>query len=244
MIIISHGMIKSASSFALQILLKIVHSHCRNTGGILIDLRKYLPDSNGLYVGVEEDIDSICKGALRDFNKKSNSFLILKTHNVCTPFVQSLIESNEVIVFSTFRNPIDIALSLCDAARIDVEKGRNRFNKYQTISDTISAIDWQIACFESWSKINGVELIYYDDLALGPANVGQRMADRLSIEWSPGLLSQFSHNKEAIWEFNTGRIDRRFNDLSHAELSKLNLYWDGFLKQIDSIVKGNNNVIG
>ena len=52
-------MTKSTSSFATSIVLVLVHNKCHHNGGSLIDLRKYFPVSNGLYLSGTGGFDLI-----------------------------------------------------------------------------------------------------------------------------------------------------------------------------------------
>lgn len=235
MIVICHGMVKSASSFATQIVLGLIEKHCQVNSGHIIDLRRFLPDSNGLFVGINENIDSIAQQAIKEFDESQNDFLVIKTHNDCQPYIKSLIEDGRAVAISTFRNPIDIALSLCDAAKIDIENGRSRFNHYRTIDDTIPAIDWQIDCFKSWVLVSGVQLIYFDDIAVNPLAVGERIANTLSIKWeSEVVLNLLNNKKDLIWEFNQGNQNRRLVELECSEIERLNNYWCHFADFIEA----------
>jgi hypothetical protein len=231
MIVVCYGMAKSASTFATQIVLGLIEEHCRENSGNIIDLRHFLPNNNlnDLFVDACESIDAIAELAIKEFGDSVDDFLVMKTHSPCEPFIKSLIENNNAVAIATFRHPIDIALSLCDAAKIDIANGRFRFNNYRTIDDTISSIDWEIDCFKSWAIVSGVQLAYFDDLALKPLIFGERVANKLAIKCEPKVVLKILENKkDLIWEFNKGKINRRFDEINTHELDKLNNYWYDF----------------
>lgn len=232
MIVFCHGMVKSASSFATQIALGLLQDYCKRSPARMIDLRQYLPESNGLYIDIKEDVDLITRRAFEDVGPGLDRILVIKTHGSCTDYLASLIARNDVIAISTFRNPIDIALSLCDAARIDEANGKSRFTHYFTVDDAIPAIDWQIVCFRSWAAARGVELISFDELATTPFLVGERIAKRLNIDWHPGPVEYLVGNKQLIWEFNKGMVNRGVNELGPEDYRRLTNYWHDFNNSI------------
>lgn len=229
MIVFCHGMVKSASSFATQITLGLLRDYCNRNSTSMLDLRRYLPESNGLYIDIMEDIDLITQRALEDVGSTLDRILVIKTHGTCTAYLASLVAQNDVIAFSTYRNPVDIALSLCDAARLDEANGKTRFTHYASVEDAIPAIDWQIACFQSWAAAPGVELISFDELASSPYMVGERIAKRLGIDWHSEPVQFLVENKRQIWEFNKGAVNRGVKELDPAAYTKLTDYWHEFI---------------
>ena len=145
MIIICHGMAKSASSFATQITLGLARSYCTNGERGIRDLRSYLATTNGLFLNDDADLDSLIELIHNDIGSSDETIIVIKLHRACSPYVASLIESGKVSALSTYRDPRDIALSLIDAARMDEEKKKDRFTKYKSVDDTFDMVNYQIS---------------------------------------------------------------------------------------------------
>jgi hypothetical protein len=243
MIIICHGMVKSASSFVTQISLNLINASSAVLGGNIVDLRKYYQPSNGLFLDDSADLDRIVSEAIADSEFNDNDFMLIKLHRSCTSYISELIENGSVIAVSTYRDPRDIALSLVDAARIDEEKKKDRFTAYKKINDTIGAVDYQISCFKTWANVKNVELISFEDVADKPYEVCSRIAARLKISFEESVVSNLLSNKENIWEYNKGKKNRWKDEFSDQE----NFEWKNrvkdFYNYIDSVtLKSDKNV--
>lgn len=223
MIVLSHGMAKSASSFVFQITHGLIHSHCRTAGGVVLDLKKYCLSSNGLFLNDAENIDEVIEKKIFEIgasNCDERNYLHIKIHRRCTPYVHQLIDEGKVIVISTYRDPRDIALSLIDAGRIDKERGKARFTQYETVTDTIDTVEYQLDCFNTWLNVKNIEFISFDQIATKPFDVGKRIAARLKIPYDESIVEELLINKSNIWEYNKGITNRWREEMEDSDIER------------------------
>lgn len=235
MIVFCHGMVKSASSFATQIVLGLIESHIKLNGGRIHSITEYVDQPYGLYLDDFVDIDAIVKTILDNVDFKSNDFIVLKIHRASTPFLISLIDSGEAALISTYRDPRDVALSLLDAAKLDRSKGLDRFTRYHELSDTTADVKYQIGCMQSWAQSSKTLFIDYQDLANNPVLVANRMASHLGIGYDNSVVDKLLSNKSEIWEFNKGIVNRWIQELDEG--SKMN--WLDMANEFYSFIDSN-----
>lgn len=239
MIVFCHGMVKSASTFAMQIAQGLIEQHCAISGARVLDLREFIPESNGVYINIDEDIDRHLMDILQN-RTLEHEFLVIKWHGICTPLISGLLKEDRASAISTYRNPIEIALSLLDVARKEMNAGIVRFKPYNIIEDTVVDIDYQIECFMTWIPVYGVEKIFYDDIVVKPHDVGERIAKRLSIEYDSSVVdSLLVDKKKNIIEFNKGVLNRAKSELDELMFDKYRKYWSEFIELISKPINND-----
>jgi hypothetical protein len=226
MIVICHGMVKSASSFATQIALMILQHNAKE----IVSLKKFVPQSNGLFLGLEDNLCDLLRTALP---KCDQNVLVVKSHADFPADCKDLLRSESIKVISTFRDPAEISLSLIDAGRKDEALGRVRFNAYKSIADTLDTIDWQITCSSNWLKSPANVLpLYYDDFTTDPMGAAQRIASLLGLRFEKDMVARFLHEKNLVWEFNKGILSRAEKEMDAHIYKNLKNRWQEFYQLI------------
>lgn len=232
-VVFCHGMTKSASSFATQIVLGLLKSNIRS-GRVnsVINLRKYRSTSNGLFVGDNEDIDGLLTDIYNDRSLHSNDYIPIKLHRRPTCKIRDYIMDGNAYAISTFRNPLEIALSLLDASNIDRSQNKSRFT-YNSIMDTTNAISYQIDCFRLWRSIDPVITIYFNSLVSNTMFIGEVIAQAINCEFHPKVVDDLLNDKcSNIWEFNKGDLDRARVELDIETKIILSEKWSDFIAEI------------
>ncbi|WP_448871316.1 hypothetical protein [Desulfobulbus propionicus] len=235
MIILSHGMAKSASSFTVQIILGLVNKHCELNGFRNFALGEFIKSQKSMFVYDETDIDVIVKSILHNSKFTNNDFVVIKLHRSCTPFISSLIDSRKIIALSSYRDPRDMALSLIDAGKKDEELGLTRFTKYKSLEDTIPAIKYQLRCSKTWAASLNTLFIPFVDLASKPYDVANKISNHLSIDFHKSVVDELINDKTKIWEYNKGKKIRwieEFGEMDTEWTSIMNDFYD-FVNQIN-----------
>jgi hypothetical protein len=220
-------MVKSASSFATQIAVKILQSNSID----IISLKEFIPESNGLFLNLDQNICQVVRKALPILGAKA---LVIKSHADFPNQCKELIEANSIKIISTFRDPAEIALSLIDAGKKDEALGRVRFNAYKSVEDTLEAIDWQISCFYNWAKGTPNFLpLYYDDLTSDSITASNKIANFLGLSFEDSIIKGFLQKKDSIWEFNKGILGRAEKELDSKTYDTLKIRWSEFYRFIE-----------
>lgn len=234
MIVLSHGMAKSASSFAAQITLGLINIHCKNAGVRHFSLSDFFDFKKNMFIDDGEDIDAMLRYVLNDTKFHDDDFLVIKLHMACTPFVKSLIDSKIISAISSYRDPRDVALSLIDAAKIDESRGLKRFVKYKELRDTVDDIDYQIDCLKTWSTSSKTLFLAFTDLASKPYDVAYKISKHLCIDFNKSVVDGLISDKTNIWEYNKGKEVRwvdEFGEMDDVWNTRINNFYD-FVRQI------------
>jgi|GEM_PF-3472270 hypothetical protein len=238
MLVLCHGMVKSASSFATQIVYGLVSHRAHSLGRRIRSLSEFTarPQSaslaDSLFLFDHEPIDEVISRALEGLHDSKGDFLIVKLHRACTPFIASLIRDGTVRAISTHRDPRDIALSLLDAARRDMESGRARFTQFDTLNDALKAVEYQIDCFSSWAELGNVEALSFDELTAIPYSVSVRLARYLACAPIGSVVAELVQNSESIWEFNKGVRGRWREEKAWSERSEWQVLVEKYEKAV------------
>lgn len=234
MIVICHGMVKSASSFASQIVLSLLEANSLDKISIneILHENEQTSDSNNLFISDKIDLANFLQ---RAFSRTDNKYLVLKSHSDFPFACRELMNSENIKCIATYRNPAEIALSLMDAGKKDEALGRVRFNSYKSIQDTLETIDWQISCFSNWAlNCPSFLPLYYDHLTTEPVSNSRRIAEFLGFKFEESMVESLLQNQEAsVWEFNKGILGRAEKEMDKENYATLRRRWSEFYRFIE-----------
>lgn len=202
-IFISYGIPKSASTFAWQLI-----KHVAIAGGLPV--ASLTTRSKGRDAP-EDYIDPVSAENIRLIEADiGNAPVVIKTHGDATPEAAQLVSEGTALVFASYRDPRDIALSLLDHGARSRTKGGADFAIYREPTDTLELIEHQILRFENWVQLCNPLLISYDEICFATQTTVLRIAGRLGVEVDAGAIAnEFCSAKDRIGQFNKGER-RRF----------------------------------
>jgi hypothetical protein len=210
---ISYGITKSASTFAWQLIKTVAIK-----GGIPIAT---LTSKSKGRNSPEDYLDPISEESLRLVRDDvGDAPVVLKTHGGVTPTVVTLVQKNEALVFASYRDLREIALSLLDHAAKSRMRGISDFADLSTVNDTLPLIKDQVQRFENWVSSTAPLLIPYNEIAFDTNTTINRIAERLSVPVDAETIAATFDNKTSIGQFNRGE-KRRFEREMLPETSAL-----------------------
>jgi len=164
-----------------------------------------------------------CEGFFQSI--PDDKFYIIKTHgSFCSP-IKLALANGKVKALASYRDPLDIAISLLDAGRkerLKVAEKQREFAHIYTLDDTIKAIDWSVAEADKWLSDPHVKNIPYSNILNTPESVATELQDFFVLgEHATAASSKYLSNKEKILEYNVGGIGRWRNRLTNREANQL-----------------------
>jgi hypothetical protein len=215
MIVLSHGMPKSASTFVFQLLKRILNKSGYN-------FQDYRGEMSKERSSAFQRISSI--DDLEYYNSKipGDFPFLIKTHSEISPDMQKYIVEQKHLVFATYRDPLDIAISLFDVGESErkrpQEQQRKFFTSILTIDDAIAALPSIVKKAERWLEQDGVVKISYRDINDNVNSVFDTIVSTLnntdltadfSLLSKTEILEPFlSNKKDNISTFNVGGVGR------------------------------------
>lgn len=223
MIVISYGMVKSASSFTFQLIQDLVKNHIQSSEAQLHSVGGLLPYINGNFVSDEFELEAVILDITNSENFSDGDWVVIKTHSKCDGKTKKLLTENDIKATANFRDPAEIALSLRDVVIKENKEGINRFNKkYLNISKSINSLKYHENNFLSWYSNQNTLPIFYDSLVMGPDDVVKLIADHLGFaSVSPKTILKNYEDRNKIREFNKGVINRAESELSASQISSI-----------------------
>ncbi|MDE1915793.1 MAG: hypothetical protein KGJ57_05720 [Sphingomonadales bacterium] len=225
MIIISFGMLKSASTLAYQMTEQILRQAGRAPCILGLPLRPALSVTNyfdNIDMALIRRIEAAAQG--RD--------IVIKTHQLPAPDVLEQVEHGAIRATVSYRDPREIALSMVDHGARSRRWSIPEFSECKTASDCLASIDDQVETLRSWCRIGGVERIAYNDICFDMRSVITRLANRLGVAVMPAQVESVFANKMMVGQFNKGVKDR-FHEMSAREstifLDRYAHFYDEFM---------------
>jgi len=222
MIVISYGMVRSASSFSFQLIQEIIRLGCKDSGGKLYSLGGLIDRINGNFVDNSEDLASIVKELCNHSIDFDQDWVVINTHSPCNSEITRLLRDGKILAVANYRHPAEVALSLRDIAKSEKAKGINRFNqKYINLDSCINGVRFHAKTFLAWNKVQMVHKIFYDNIVTNPQTVCHHLSNYLGFDKHPKrILKKFQSGNATIRELNKGVLDRKSSELTALELAK------------------------
>ncbi|KQU54811.1 hypothetical protein ASG72_04150 [Bosea sp. Leaf344] len=205
MIYICYGITKSASTFLYQLTEEVFAVAGRKPRKLGPPYRR-----QGSLDNYFDVVDDALVRELADL--VGDDDIVLKTHGPPRGNIAALIASGAVLANASIRDPREIALSMLDHGRRAKRWKDVPFAEFQSLEDTLPAIENQIGYFNAWAEIPGVHVFLYNDICFDSRSVVRRLASQIGVEIDPDqVLKTFIGNK-AIGQFSKGKA------LRHSEL--------------------------
>ena len=234
MIIICYGMIKSASTFTYNVINEIMRMDSTSKGLQYLEPKDLSDDLKFNFIDGKTDMRELRETLRnRDSNFFSSRHIVFKTHMPYSYFEDSF-DNDEILCVRNYRHPIEVAISLRDAAIKDKSENRNRFDEFDTFDAALLQVPYQIDCFQSWEKSSSFQ-IYYDELILEPEVVFSELISFFNV--SPTLLDVARltlNRKESLPEYNVAKLGRRFDEFTAEEISEIESEFSNFVDFINS----------
>jgi hypothetical protein len=203
---------------------------------LTLDILKRYAEQNGLQWGNVKDIlpgykyggyfdptddchlDSFLDKAL--FKSTQNMSIAVKVHCNLTDYAKSLIEKKTILASASFRHPADCILSFMDAYKKEThEQKDSRFRQGESFDSSLNTFKHQGNVFLEWAAVKNIVLVYFNEVAIRPEAVIQKLCRQIGVEINAGeLLHPYLEGKREIWEYNKGVVDRRFLELSSSQI--------------------------
>lgn len=214
-LIVSHGLPKSASSFAWLLLRDILR-----VGGA--PLVKLSAEAKG--APSEEDyVDSLSAERLAAIGREAGAgCALVKTHGFAPrPGAIEAAGFAQQIVFAQHRDPRDIALSLIDHGNRSRAAGIADFVECVNVERSLWTIDLALKTMESWLELGEVHLVSYDALCFDSAATVARMAKTLKLRVDPAEILAPYADKRRITQFNKGVPQRWRTEMSAEDAARV-----------------------
>ncbi|HLY46515.1 MAG TPA: glycosyl transferase family 90 [Stellaceae bacterium] len=224
---ISYGIPKSASTFAWQLIKRIALA-----GGLRVATLSLL--SKGRQ-SPEDYIDPVTDENLQLIRADvGDAPVVIKTHGGPTAAAVRLVEEGEAVVFASYRDLRDVALSLLDHGARSRARGIADFAELRTLADTTPLLDDQIARLEQWRVSCAPLLIPYDEICFDTGITIERIAARLGVAVDAAAISaEFAADKGAIGQLNKGEHRRFERELSAGDsamiVQRFHAYYQRYL---------------
>lgn len=148
--------------------------------------------------------------------EQARRMVVLKTHARVTPALRAAVERGAVRVQVHCRDPRDVALSMCDAARRGDAWGTIEGGEpIRTANDARPRISRQMANFKDWAGLEGALTLGYEHTAFETGAVARRIAEHMGV--APAPIRDSFLAKRRFTQFSTGRSLRHLSEMTSDE---------------------------
>jgi hypothetical protein len=240
MIIISYGMPKSASTYLFQItrgIAEILGSPQKE----LLKKFSHKKEPVPAFMNLNSDVFNI---ALESNNK--SEILVIKTHSQLYENLKNIIKNTDnIICFSSFRDPLDIIVSLYECGiserKRPKEEQRETFSTIFSYEDAEKHVDEIIKNAATWLNFTQSIAFSYKNISQNPYYVGEtiykKICDQLGKNYEKisdikSVIDFYENNKSNIWEYNIGGIDRYKTIFDDKTIERLEKKYNEFRQRI------------
>ncbi len=244
MIYLSYGLPRSGSSFCYQIIHDLLARYSVMNGLRLGNIRDILPGHPYELFFQPSDsssLDALLEKALRMSDQKM--CLAIKAHCGLTEYAKNLLENKKILANASFRHPGDCILSYMDAYRREkVEQKASRFPQGNNFERSLEVYEYHANTFLKWAHTRNVLLIYYDEIVGNPEIVVKRLKQQIGLDIDEAeVLKPYLADKTKILEFNKGKLNRRFQELSTHQIQEVEKKYETLISFIQHYSKTQDN---
>lgn len=157
--------------------------------------------------------------------------IVIKTHTRPDPCVIDLIHAGNALVQATYRDPRDMALSMMDHGKRNLEQGQTAFTEITNFVAARENIDSQIDSLTQWLVRPNCLPLFYDDLAFDTETTTRRILAQLHLELTPNRVATFVKNRR-FTQYNKG-VRRRFrSEMSLLERKRFRKHYAPLFKRL------------
>lgn len=166
-------------------------------------------------------------------------YIVLKTHDILAPELAEMIESGDVLAFTSFRDPRDTVLSTLDAGRSDRERGSDRwFTKFTEVEQLAEPVRRQFHRVVPWINHRKVLAVPYYMTAYRQSLTVEILARHLRCGALGRLVAQsMDIKRSSLPEWNKGLADRYIETLELGDLQFLNEAFADILPEHDRLLR-------
>lgn len=201
MIYICYGITKSASTFLYQLTEEVFSVAGRRPRKLGPPYRRKGSLDNYFDVIDEALIDELA-GFIGDDD------IVLKTHGPPRGSVASRIATGSVLASASIRDPREIALSMLDHGQRARRWKDVPFAEFQSIDDTLPALENQLGYFEAWAAIPCVSVFLYNDICFDSRTVVERVASQIGVDIDPDAVLRAFRDNKTVGQFSKGKALR------------------------------------
>jgi hypothetical protein len=209
LIYICYGVTKSASTFLYQLTEEVFAVSGRKPRKLGPPYRR-----KGSLDNYFDVVDHLLLEELADL--VGDDDIVLKTHGPPRGDVAAMIESGTVLASASIRDPREIALSMLDHGQRARRWKDVPFAEFQSLDDTLPALDNQLEYFNAWANIPKINVFLYNDICFDSQSVIKRIAFQIGVDINPDqALGIFVGNKN-IGQFSKGKA-LRYTEMSNED---------------------------
>ncbi len=166
-------------------------------------------------------------------------FIILKTHGALTPDLVAMIESRDVLAFTSFRDPRDSVLSILDAGQSDRDKGSSRwFTIFTDVEQLAAPVRGQFKRVVPWIEHCKVLAMPYYLTAYRQSSAIEILARHLQCgAYGRQVAVSMEARRSSVPEWNKGLADRYLEEMNAREVRFLNEAFADVLPEHDRLLR-------
>ncbi len=226
MIVLSAGMLKSASSILNRYTVDLIQSGGVRNGQA--EFRKSVEEGRIRAAGnfLQGGVLGRNRKLLEEIDSHYGSFVV-KMHGRLTPVIQSMITDGQAVGTYTYRDPRDVILSAMDHAR-RASGNEDYFKKFSSIEASITMVKRMCRNAAEWMGSGLVHAIRYTDLVSNPAREVKKVSLYLGLEVEGTEIEKIIKRHEArkapgVAQFNTGKLTRFREEMTAEEIRLCNV---------------------
>jgi len=237
MLYLSYGMPKSASSFCYQLVLDALRKYAEKNNLTMCNIQDVFPGykySGFFDPSVDCSLDFFLERALTEIGQ--DKCIAVKVHCDISENAKKMIEEKLILANASFRHPADCILSYMDAHRKEsIGNDEIRFKGGESYRASLTTIRNQGNIFLRWAALKRMIVISFDELATTPQVFVEKISRQIGIPVNAHeFLQSYLDDKEKIWEFNKGILNRRFVELSPPEIAEVEKECQTLLRFIET----------
>lgn len=231
MIVISYGMVKSASTFCFQ----ITHDMLKANGHDQVAIRSSLPPR------WQNQFQNLRRGDARELHAivPRNAIMLIKTHSLPPKDMKRQLSKGIALATATIRDPRDCVVSYIDAVAREVREGTARRFSTPASSPMEAAkiIESHVKHAIKWLNLANVLPIPYDLLASDPHTAAERIAMHVGIDVEiDEILRPYLQDRSLIWEYNVGKPGRYLDVLDKKDQKTLDEVFQPYMGQFSKFL--------
>jgi len=235
MIYISYGQPKSASTYVVWLINRILRVHYK------VSPREFR--HNVLPKDYRNDFQFVSGRLIETMNEFVPADFVcpVKTHAPPDETIVRMLASAEVKACASFRDPRDVALSLLDIGEKERTKETQRpaFANIHTIDDVVPKVAKGLRTLKKWLAVEGVLPVPYEMTARRPDLLVMRIIRQLDLGEmdEEEVLRPLEETKRSIPEFNKGIPGRYRTEMSPKDLDLFNRRFGDDIAMIEALTR-------
>jgi hypothetical protein len=229
MFVLSVGMPKSGSTLLSLYQKGVLKRLMPNNGQAEFEQLIKEGKVNGIGIFVHDIESPETLGNLVDLSKKIGPFVV-KTHSSLTNQIRDLILNKQILATYIHRDPRDVILSAIDhGTRSLLHPAKSTFFlQFDTVQNSIPIVKGFCRTGIEWVRSGLCETYTYHDLLMNPVYELNRFTNFINIEFESSIVMEVINSLtinpiKGKKQYNTGKLLRYPDEMSHNDIVKCNL---------------------